>query len=141
MELAKNFIRTNIEHKWMVLCLLPVLPPELRPIIQMDGGKLMGSDINELYRRVIYQNDTLIIRLTISRSTQGEIVMYQEKLVQEAADTLFDNGIHRQPLRDGHNKAYKSFSDVIESKEGRFCETLLGKRVDYSGHSVIVICL
>nr|YP_010883896.1 RNA polymerase beta' subunit [Helleborus niger]WIW41483.1 RNA polymerase beta' subunit [Helleborus niger] len=139
MELAKHFIRTNVEPEWMVLCLLPVLPPELRPIIQIDGGKLMSSDINELYRRVIYRNNTLTDLLTTSRSTPGELVMCQEKLVQEAVDTLLDNGIRGQPIRDGHNKVYKSFSDVIEGKEGRFRETLLGKRVEYSGHSVIIV--
>nr|AYW12048.1 RNA polymerase beta [Burmannia disticha] len=139
IELAKHFIRTNIEPKRMVLCLLPVLPPELRPIIQIDGGKLMSSDINELYRRVIYRNNTLNDLLTTSRSTPGELVMCQEKLVQEAVDTLLDNGIRGQPMRDGHNKVYKSFSDIIEGKEGRFRETLLGKRVDYSGRSVIVV--
>nr|YP_009421519.1 RNA polymerase beta' subunit [Salix tetrasperma]ASR93533.1 RNA polymerase beta' subunit [Salix tetrasperma] len=139
VELARHFIRTNIEPEWMVLCLLPVLPPELRPIIQIDGGKLMSSDINELYRRVIYRNNTLTDLLTTSRSTPGELVMCQEKLVQEAVDTLLDNGIRGQPMRDGHNKVYKSFSDVIEGKEGRFRETMLGKRVDYSGRSVIVV--
>nr|YP_010918299.1 RNA polymerase beta' subunit [Crowea saligna]WAJ49824.1 RNA polymerase beta' subunit [Crowea saligna] len=139
MELAKHFLRTNIEPEWMVLCLLPVLPPELRPIIQIDGGKLMSSDINELYRRVIYRNNTLTDLVTTSRSTPGELIMCQEKLVQEAVDTLLDNGIRGQPMRDGHNKVYKSFSDVIEGKEGRFRETLLGKRVDYSGRSVIVV--
>ncbi|XLU25250.1 hypothetical protein S245_061316, partial [Arachis hypogaea] len=118
---------------------LQVLPPELRPIIQIDGGKLMSSDINELYRRVIYRNNTLIDLLTTSRSTPSELVMCQEKLVQEAVDTLLDNGIRGQPMRDGHNKVYKSFSDIIEGKEGRFRETLLGKRVDYSGRSVIVV--
>nr|QFQ47034.1 RNA polymerase beta' subunit [Phyllagathis rufa] len=139
IELAKHFIRTNIEPEWMVLCLLPVLPPELRPIIQIDGGKLMSSDINELYRRVIYRNNTLTDLLTTNRSTPGELVMCQEKLVQEAVDTLLDNGIRGQPIRDGHNKIYRSFSDVIEGKEGRFRETMLGKRVDYSGRSVIVV--
>nr|UDZ61146.1 RNA polymerase beta subunit [Hydrocleys nymphoides]UDZ61147.1 RNA polymerase beta subunit [Hydrocleys nymphoides] len=139
MELAKHFIRTNVEPERMVLCLLPVLPPELRPIIQIDGGKLMSSDINELYRRVIYRNNTLTDLLITSRSTPGELVMCQEKLVQEAVDTLLDNGIRGQPMRDRHNKVYKSFSDVIEGKEGRFRETLLGKRVDYSGRSVIVV--
>nr|YP_009870027.1 RNA polymerase beta' subunit [Bonnetia paniculata]QKJ81967.1 RNA polymerase beta' subunit [Bonnetia paniculata] len=139
MELAKHFMRTNIEPEWMVLCLLPVLPPELRPIIQIDGGKLMSSDINELYRRVIYRNNTLTDLLITNRSTPGELVMCQEKLVQEAVDTLLDNGIRGQPMRDGHNKVYKSFSDVIEGKEGRFRETMLGKRVDYSGRSVIVV--
>nr|YP_009339781.1 RNA polymerase beta' subunit [Lobelia inflata]APQ39264.1 RNA polymerase beta' subunit [Lobelia inflata] len=139
MGLAKHFLRTKIEPEWMVLCLLPVLPPELRPIIQIDGGKLMSSDINELYRRVIYRNNTLLDLLTTSRFTPGELVMCQEKLVQEAVDTLLDNGVRGQPTRDGHNKVYKSFSDVIEGKEGRFRETLLGKRVDYSGRSVIVV--
>nr|YP_010998527.1 RNA polymerase beta' subunit [Specklinia grobyi]WPM86686.1 RNA polymerase beta' subunit [Specklinia grobyi] len=139
IELAKHFLRTNVDPEWMVLCLLPVLPPELRPIIQIDGGKLMSSDINELYRRVIYRNNTLTDLLVTSRSTPGELVMCQEKLVQEAVDTLFDNGIRGQPMRDGHNKVYKSFSDIIEGKEGRFRETLLGKRVDYSGRSVIVV--
>nr|YP_010127640.1 RNA polymerase beta' subunit [Codonopsis tsinlingensis]QPP19995.1 RNA polymerase beta' subunit [Codonopsis tsinlingensis] len=139
MGLAKHFLQTNIEPEWMVLCLLPVLPPELRPIIQIEGGKLMSSDINELYRRVIYRNNTLLELLTTSRFTPVELVMCQEKLVQEAVDTLLDNGVRGQPTRDGHNKVYKSFSDVIEGKEGRFRETLLGKRVDYSGRSVIVV--
>nr|YP_009027136.1 RNA polymerase beta [Trifolium aureum]AGO63790.1 RNA polymerase beta [Trifolium aureum] len=137
MELAKHFIRTNIEPEWMVLCLLPVLPPELRPIIEIDGGKLMSSDINELYQRVIYRNNTLIDLLT--EFTPRGLLMSQEKAVQEAVDTLLDNGIRGQPMRDGHNKVYKSFSDIIEGKEGRFRETLLGKRVDYSGRSVIVV--
>ncbi|CAN6465175.1 unnamed protein product [Victoria cruziana] len=129
MELAKHFLRTNVEPEWMVLSLLPVLPPKLRPIIQIDGGKSM----------IIYRNNTLTDLLTTSTSMPGELVICQEKLVQEAVDTLLDNGIHRQPMRDGHNKVYKSFSDVIEGKEGRFRETLLGKRVDYSGRSVIVV--
>ncbi|KAL4189041.1 hypothetical protein AMTRI_Chr08g205010 [Amborella trichopoda] len=123
----------------MLLCLLPVLPLELRPIIQIDGGKPMSSDINELYRRIIYKNKTLIDPLTTSRSTLGESVMCQKKLLQEAVDTLLDNGICGQPMRDGHNKVYKSFSDVIDGKEGRFRETQLGKWVDYSSHSIIVV--
>nr|QTI91324.1 RNA polymerase beta' subunit [Ferocactus latispinus] len=139
MELAKHFIRTNIEPEWMVLCLLPVLPPELRPIIQIDGGKLISSDINELYRRVIVRNNILTDLLAPSRFTPKDLVTSQEKLLQEAVDILLDNGIRGQPMRDDHNKVYKSISDVIEGKEGRFRETLLGKRVDYSGRSVIVV--
>nr|YP_010581311.1 RNA polymerase beta' subunit [Roridula gorgonias]UZT27632.1 RNA polymerase beta' subunit [Roridula gorgonias] len=139
MELAKHFIQTNIEPEWMVLCLLPVLPPDLRPIIQLNEGKLMSRDSNQLYKRLIYRNNSLTDLLTTSRSMPGELVMCQEKLVQEAVDTLLDNGIRGQPMRDSHNKVYKSFSDVIEGKEGRFRETLLGKRVDYSGRSVIVV--
>uniref|UniRef100_UPI00315DA208 RNA polymerase beta' subunit n=1 Tax=Pyrola atropurpurea TaxID=642525 RepID=UPI00315DA208 len=139
MELAKHFIRTNIEPEWMVLSLLPVLPPELRPVMEIDGGKRVSSDINELYKRVILRNKTLTDLLTTSPYTPGDLVMSQEKLVQEAVDTLLDNGIRGQPIRDRHNKVYKSFSDLIKGKEGRFRETLLGKRVDYSGRSVIVV--
>nr|YP_009434946.1 RNA polymerase beta' subunit [Lobelia holstii]ATG24948.1 RNA polymerase beta' subunit [Lobelia holstii] len=139
MGLAKHFIQTKIEPEWMVLCLLPVLPPELRPIIQIDGGKLMSSDINQLYRRVIIRNHSLRKLIKISRFSPEDVVRCQEKLVQEAVDTLLDNGVRGQPTRDGHNKVYKSFSDVIAGKEGRFRETLLGKRVDYSGRSVIVV--
>nr|YP_009522774.1 RNA polymerase beta [Vicia sepium]AXQ37227.1 RNA polymerase beta [Vicia sepium] len=138
MELAKHFIQTNIEPEWMVLCLLPVLPPELRPIFDRDDGRRMIADINELYRRVIYRNNTLIELLTRT-SPPEDLVICQEKLVQEAVDTLLDNGIRGQPMRDGNNKVYKSFSDIISGKEGRFRETLLGKRVDYSGRSVIVV--
>jgi len=87
----------------------------------------MSSDINELYKRVIYRNNTLTYLLTKSRSTPGELVMCQEKLVQKAIDTLLNNGIRGQPMRDCHNKVYKSFFYVIEGKEGRFHETLLGK--------------
>ncbi|KAL5097768.1 hypothetical protein RYX36_002095 [Vicia faba] len=141
MELAKHFIRTNIEPEWMVLCLLPVLPPELRSIIQIDDDKLMNSDINELYRRVIYRNNTLIDLLTTSRSTPEKLVMCQEKMVQEVVDTLLDNGIRGQPMRNDNNKVYKSFFDIIEGKEGRFRETLLEKRVDYLRRYVIVIGL
>ncbi|KAL7587271.1 hypothetical protein Lser_V15G35699 [Lactuca serriola] len=139
MELAKHFIRTNIEPKWMVLRLLPVLPPELRPIYHIDEDKLVTSDINEIYRRIIYRNNTLTDLLTTSIATPEELIISQEKLLQEAVDALPDNGIYGQPMRDDHNRVYKSLSDVIEGKEGRVCETLLGKRVDYSGRSVIVM--
>lgn len=139
IQLAKHFIRTNIEPEWMVLCLLPVLPPELRPMIEIDGGIVVSSDINTLYLRVIQRNNALRDILTISKSTPDEFVMCQQQLLQEAVDTLLDNGIRGEPIRDSNNKVYKSFSDVLEGKEGRFRETLLGKRVDYSGRSVIVV--
>nr|ATG24874.1 RNA polymerase beta' subunit [Lobelia heterophylla subsp. heterophylla] len=139
MGLAKHFLEGNIEPEWMVLCLLPVLPPELRPIIQIDGGKLISSDINELYRRVIYRNRDLRATLRLGGFSPGEVVTGQEALLQEAVDALLHNGARGQPRWDGHNKVYKSFSDVLEGKEGRFRETLLGKRVDYSGRSVIVV--
>eukprot|EP01018_Ginkgo_biloba_P030047 Gb_09772 [translate_table: standard] len=95
MELAKHFIQTNIEPEWMVLCLLPVLPPEPRPIIQLSEGELITSDLNELYRKVIHRNNTLTILSIRSGSTPGGLVICQKKLVQEAVDALLDNGIHR----------------------------------------------
>nr|YP_010286785.1 RNA polymerase beta' subunit [Hydrocharis dubia]UKT60901.1 RNA polymerase beta' subunit [Hydrocharis dubia] len=141
MQLAKHFIQTNVEPEWMVLCLLPVLPPELRPMVQIDDSKLISSDINELYKRVILRNNTLTFYLRRSGSgfTPWELIRSQEKLLQEAVDTLLDNGTRGQPVKDGNNRVYKSFSDIMEGKEGRFRETLLGKRVDYSGRSVIVV--
>nr|YP_009041046.1 RpoC1 [Tetraphis pellucida]AIB08531.1 RpoC1 [Tetraphis pellucida] len=139
IKLTKQFLQTNIEPEWMVLSLLPVLPPELRPMIELGEGELITSDLNELYRRVIYRNNTLIDFLARSGSTPGGLVVCQTRLVQEAVDALIDNGIRGQPMKDNHNRPYKSFSDIIEGKEGRFRENLLGKRVDYSGRSVIVV--
>lgn len=127
MGLAQHFLQTNIEPEWMILYLLPVLPPELRPIIQIDGGKLISSDINELYRRVIRRNDLLSDLLAPSISSDRNIVNSQVKLLQEAVDILLDIGVH-EPSKDGFHKdkVYKSFSDIIGGKEGRFRETLLG---------------
>lgn len=139
IKLAKQFLQTKIKPEWMVLSLLPVLPPELRPMIELGEGELITSDLNELYRRVIYRNNTLIDFSVRSGSTPGGLVVCQTRLVQEAVDALIDNGIRGQPMKDSHNRPYKSFSDVIEGKEGRFRENLLGKRVDYSGRSVIVV--
>nr|YP_009667712.1 RNA polymerase beta [Schistochila macrodonta]QCW58488.1 RNA polymerase beta [Schistochila macrodonta] len=139
INLAKYFIQTNIKPEWMVLSILPVLPPELRPMIELGEGELITSDLNELYRRIIYRNNTLIDFQARSDSTPGGLIICQKRLVQEAVDALIDNGIRGQPMRDNHNRPYKSFSDLIEGKDGRFRENLLGKRVDYSGRSVIVV--
>nr|YP_010587349.1 RNA polymerase beta' subunit [Anomodon rugelii]WAB45867.1 RNA polymerase beta' subunit [Anomodon rugelii] len=139
IKLAKQFLQTDIKPEWMVLSFLPVLPPELRPMIELGEGELITSDLNELYRRVIYRNNTLIDFSARSGSTPGGLVVCQTRLVQEAVDALIDNGIRGQPMKDSHNRPYKSFSDVIEGKEGRFRENLLGKRVDYSGRSVIIV--
>jgi DNA-directed RNA polymerase beta' subunit len=107
MKLAKHFLRTNIEPKWMVLCLLPVLPPEPRPIVQLgEGGLITSSDLNELYRRVINRNNTLTNLL--ARSGSESFVICQKKLIQEAVDALLDNGICGQPMRDSHDRPYKS---------------------------------
>nr|YP_010716114.1 RNA polymerase beta' subunit [Crepidomanes latealatum]WDE75849.1 RNA polymerase beta' subunit [Crepidomanes latealatum] len=139
IRLAKNFLRTNIRPEWMVLDILPVLPPELRPIIELSEGELITSDFNELYRRIIYRNNTLVDFRSRSEFTPEGLIVCQKRLIQEAVDALIDNGIRGQPMRDINNRPYKSFSEVIEGKEGRFRENLLGKRVDYSGRSVIVV--
>nr|YP_009548222.1 RNA polymerase beta' subunit [Onychium japonicum]AYW14768.1 RNA polymerase beta' subunit [Onychium japonicum] len=139
IKLAKDFLRTNLKPQWMVLDFLPVLPPELRPIVELYEGELVTSDLNELYRKVIYRNNTLTEFLSGSEFTPEGLIVCQKRLVQEAVDALIDSGIRGQPMRDIHNRPYKSFSEVIEGKEGRFRENLLGKRVDYSGRSVIVV--
>nr|AJB98517.1 RNA polymerase beta' subunit [Helminthostachys zeylanica] len=139
IKLAKHFLHTDVKPEWMVLPLLPVLPPELRPMIESFGGELITSDLNELYRRVIYRNNTSIDFLLRSEFTPEGLIVCQKRLIQEAVDTLIDNGIRGQPMRDSRNRPYKSFSDVIEGKEGRSRENLLGKRVDYSGRSVIIV--
>nr|AWS01009.1 RNA polymerase b'-subunit [Pilularia americana] len=139
MKLAKDFIQTNLKPEWMVLDLLPVLPPELRPIVEPYEGELITSDLNELYRKIIHRNNTLIEFLSGSGFTPEGLIVCQKRLIQEAVDALIDNGIRGQPMRDINNRPYKSFSEVIEGKEGRFRENLLGKRVDHSGRSVIVV--
>nr|NP_683775.1 RNA polymerase beta' subunit [Chaetosphaeridium globosum]Q8MA11.1 RecName: Full=DNA-directed RNA polymerase subunit beta'; AltName: Full=PEP; AltName: Full=Plastid-encoded RNA polymerase subunit beta'; Short=RNA polymerase subunit beta' [Chaetosphaeridium globosum]AAM96567.1 beta' subunit of RNA polymerase [Chaetosphaeridium globosum] len=139
IKLAKQFFENNIKPEWMVLSVLPVLPPELRPMIEINQGELITSDLNELYRRVIYRNNTLIGFLNKSNSTPAGLIIYQKRLVQEAVDALIDNRIGNQIMKDRNNRPYKSFSEIIEGKEGRFRQDLLGKRVDYSGRSVIVV--
>lgn len=139
MKLAKDFLRTNLKPEWMVLDLLPVLPPELRPIVELYEGELVTSDLNELHRKVIHRNNTLVEFLSGSEFTPEGLIVCQKRLIQEAVDALTDSGIRGQPMRDINNRPYKSFSEVIEGKEGRFRENLLGKRVDYSGRSVIVV--
>nr|YP_009974199.1 RNA polymerase beta' subunit [Ptisana novoguineensis]QNH94086.1 RNA polymerase beta' subunit [Ptisana novoguineensis] len=139
MKLSKHFLHTNIKPEWMVLDVLPVLPPESRPMLELSEGDVITSDFNELYRKIIYRNNTLLDLLLKSAFTPEGLIICQKRLIQEAVDALIDNGIRGQPLRDSNNRPYKSFSDVIEGKEGRFRENLLGKRVDYSGRSVIVV--
>nr|QYB20838.1 RNA polymerase beta' subunit [Afrocarpus falcatus]UWV18339.1 RNA polymerase beta' subunit [Afrocarpus falcatus] len=139
MKLTKHFIQTNIQPEWMVLCLLPVLPPEPRPMFQLDEGDIITSDINELYRKLILRNRTLTKFLAKLFTPLPDSVNGQKRLIQEAVDALLDNGIGGQPVTDRHDRPYKSFSDLIQGKEGRFRENLLGKRVDYSGRSVIVV--
>nr|QYB21084.1 RNA polymerase beta' subunit [Austrotaxus spicata] len=139
MRLAQYFVQANIEPEWMVLSLLPVLPPDLRPMFQLDEVGLVSSDLNELYQTVIRRNNLLKHFIDNHVSVMPDFLIDQMKLVQEAVDALLDNGIGGQPVKDSHDRPYKSFSDFIQGKEGRFRENLLGKRVDYSGRSVIVV--
>nr|YP_009547635.1 RNA polymerase beta' subunit [Antrophyum semicostatum]AYW16238.1 RNA polymerase beta' subunit [Antrophyum semicostatum] len=139
IRLAKDFLRTNMKPEWMVLNLIPVLPPELRPIVELYEGELITSDLNELYRKIIYRNNTLSEFPSGILFTPEGLIVCQKRLVQEAVDALIGSGIRGQPTKDIHNRPYKSFSEIIEGKEGRFRENLLGKRVDYSGRSVIVV--
>lgn len=140
MRLAKYFIRANVDPQWMVLRLLPVLPPDLRPMYQLPEGLVISSDLNVLYQRVIRRNNNLFQSIENSRVfLMPGLFIDQKRLVQQAVDALLDNSIGGQPVRDRNDRPYKSFSDFLQGKEGRFRENLLGKRVDYSGRSVIVV--
>nr|QYB22815.1 RNA polymerase beta' subunit [Widdringtonia nodiflora] len=140
MRLAKYFIRANIEPQWMVLSLLPVLPPDLRPMFQLNEGGVLASDLNELYCRVIRLNKSLLRSIKVNSLLPIPSLLLNKKIkLQKAVDALLDNSIGAQPLKDNHDRPYKSFSEFIQGKEGRFRENLLGKRVDYSGRSVIVV--
>jgi DNA-directed RNA polymerase subunit beta' len=139
VRIAKYFLQSNVKPEWMVLSILPVLPPELRPMLELQQGELITSDLNELYRKVIYRNNSLIGFLKRSNSTPLGVILNQKRLVQEAVDALIDNRIGNHIMKDRNHRPYKSFSEMIEGKEGRFRQDLLGKRVDYSGRSVIVV--
>nr|YP_009299585.1 RNA polymerase beta [Pelargonium myrrhifolium]AJB99499.1 RNA polymerase beta [Pelargonium myrrhifolium]AKF43453.1 RNA polymerase beta' subunit [Pelargonium myrrhifolium] len=139
MELAKHLLQTTVKPEWMVLCLLPVLPPELRPVFHLSEFNTINSDINILYKKVLIQNERLRNLVKGNRFMPWRLVTGHEARVQKAVNALLANGLHGKPLKDSHKQVYKSFSDVIAGKEGRFRETLLGRRVDYSGRSVIVV--
>nr|UTJ90058.1 RNA polymerase beta' subunit [Actinostachys digitata] len=139
MKLARDFLQASIKPEWMVSDLSPVLPPELRPIVEPYEGESITSDLNEPYRKIIHRNNTLIEFLSGSEFTPEGLIVCQKRLVQEAVDALIDNSIRGQPMRGVSDRPYKSFSEVIEGKEGRFRGNLLGKRVDYPGRLVIVV--
>ena len=121
----------------MILDVIPVIPPDLRPMVQLDGGRFATSDLNDLYRRVINRNNRLKRLLDLGAP---EIIINNEKrMLQEAVDALFDNGRRGRPVTGPGNRALKSLSDMLKGKQGRFRQNLLGKRVDYSGRSVIVV--
>lgn len=137
LRLIDHFIATKASPSWMVFSVIPVIPPDLRPMVQLDGGRFATADLNEFYRRIINRNN----RLSRLKSILApEIIIRNEKrMLQEAVDSLMDNGRRGRTVVGAHNRPLKSLSDIIEGKQGRFRQNLLGKRVDYSGRSVIVV--
>jgi DNA-directed RNA polymerase subunit beta' len=137
LRVIDNFIATESRPEWMILSYIPVIPPDLRPMVQLDGGRFATSDLNDLYRRVINRNNRLA---RLQEILAPEIIVRNEKrMLQEAVDALIDNGRRGRTVVGANNRALKSLSDIIEGKQGRFRQNLLGKRVDYSGRSVIVV--
>jgi DNA-directed RNA polymerase subunit beta' len=136
LKVASAFLHSENKPEWMILDAVPVIPPELRPMVQLDGGRFATSDLNDLYRRVINRNNRLKRLLDLGAP---EIIVNNEKrMLQEAVDALFDNGRRGRPVTGPGNRPLKSLSDMLKGKQGRFRQNLLGKRVDYSGRSVIV---
>merc|ERR1711960_3142 len=137
MGVVNSFLQTGMNPSAMVLDVVPVIPPELRPMVQLDGGRFATSDLNDLYRRLINRNNRL--RRLIDLGAPEIIVNNEKRMLQEAVDALFDNGRRGRPVTGTGNRALKSLSDMLKGKQGRFRQNLLGKRVDYSGRSVIVV--
>ncbi|MDI6781256.1 MAG: DNA-directed RNA polymerase subunit beta' [bacterium] len=137
LELIESFCHSDNKPEYMILDIIPVIPPELRPMVQLDGGRFATSDLNDLYRRVINRNNRLE-RLMELRAPDI-IIRNEKRMLQEAVDALLDNGRRGRPVRGSGNRPLKSLSDILKGKQGRFRQNLLGKRVDYSGRSVIVV--
>ena len=137
LRVAESFRKSGNKPEWMILDVIPVIPPELRPLVPLDGGRFATSDLNDLYRRVINRNNRL--KKLIELHAPDVIVRNEKRMLQEAVDALFDNGRRGRVLRGANNRPLKSLSDTLKGKQGRFRQNLLGKRVDYSGRSVIVV--
>ena len=137
LEVAEAFRTSGNRPEWMVLDVVPVIPPEIRPMVQLDGGRFATSDLNDLYRRVINRNNRL--KKLLELGAPEIIVRNEKRMLQEAVDALIDNGRRGRPVTGPSNRALKSLSDMLKGKQGRFRQNLLGKRVDYSGRSVIVV--
>ena len=137
LEVLNSFATSGNKPEWMILEALPVIPPELRPMIQLDGGRFATSDLNDLYRRVINRNNRL--KKLIELNAPSIIIQNEKRMLQEAVDALFDNGRRGRSVTGAGNRALKSLSSMLKGKQGRFRQNLLGKRVDYSGRSVIVV--
>ncbi len=137
LEIVEAFRKSGNRPEWMIMDVLPVIPPELRPMVQLDGGRFATSDLNDLYRRVINRNNRL--KKMMESGAPDIVVRNEKRMLQEAVDALIDNGRHGKPVTGAGNRNLKSLSDMLRGKQGRFRQNLLGKRVDYSGRSVIVV--
>ena len=137
LEVVESFRLSGNRPEWMILDVIPVIPPDIRPMVQLDGGRFATSDLNDLYRRVINRNNRL--KKLLDLHAPEIIVRNEKRMLQEAVDSLIDNGRRGKPVSGPNNRALKSLSDVLKGKQGRFRQNLLGKRVDYSGRSVIVV--
>ena len=137
LRVVESFRKSGNKPEWMILDVIPVIPPELRPLVPLDGGRFATSDLNDLYRRVINRNNRL--KKLVELHAPDVIVRNEKRMLQEAVDALFDNGRRGRVLRGANNRPLKSLSDTLKGKQGRFRQNLLGKRVDYSGRSVIVV--
>ena len=137
LKVVDSFRKSTNKPEWMILDVIPVIPPELRPLVPLDGGRFATSDLNDLYRRVINRNNRL--KKLMELKAPDVIIRNEKRMLQEAVDALFDNGRRGRVLRGANNRPLKSLSDTLKGKQGRFRQNLLGKRVDYSGRSVIVV--
>ncbi len=137
IEIVENFRDSGNKPEWMILDVIPVIPPELRPMVQLDGGRFATSDLNDLYRRVINRNNRL--KRLMALNAPDIIIRNEKRMLQEAVDALFDNSKKKRVVKGASNRPLKSLSDMLKGKQGRFRQNLLGKRVDYSGRSVIVV--
>ena len=137
LKLAESFVQSGNKPEWMIMTVLPVLPPDLRPLVPLDGGRFATSDLNDLYRRVINRNNRL--KRLLELSAPDIIVRNEKRMLQEAVDALMDNGRRGRAITGTNKRQLKSLADMIKGKQGRFRQNLLGKRVDYSGRSVIVV--
>ena len=137
LKVIEAFYKSGNKPEWMIMDAIPVLPPELRPLVPLDGGRFATSDLNDLYRRVINRNNRL--KRLVELKAPGVIIRNEMRMLQEAVDALFDNGRRGRVIRGANKRPLKSLSDMLKGKQGRFRQNLLGKRVDYSGRSVIVV--
>lgn len=137
LKLVEQFLESDNKPEWMIMDVLPVIPPEIRPLVMLDGGRFATSDLNELYRRVINRNNRL--RRLIELSAPDVIIKNEKRMLQESVDALLDNGRSGSVVKNANKKPFKSLSEMLKGKQGRFRQNLLGKRVDYSGRSVIVV--